>query len=99
MSDAEGIYKVAQAQAALGGKMSALRVLRRSVEDGLFCYPNFVNHPLLNSLRRAPELSRLMRRTEPRYERFKSRFFRDASEVRWPRRKSFLAQSFPCPSG
>ena len=38
---------------------------------------------------------RLMRQTEPRYEQFKSRFFRDASEVRQPRRKSFLAQILP----
>jgi len=62
--------------------MSALRVLRRSVEGGFFCYPCFVNDPLLNPLRREPEFSRLMRQTEQRHEQFKSRFFRDASEVR-----------------
>ncbi|HXG65234.1 MAG TPA: TRAP transporter TatT component family protein, partial [Blastocatellia bacterium] len=43
VSDAEGIYKVAQAYAALGDKASALRVLRRSIEGGFFCYPYFLN--------------------------------------------------------
>ena len=62
--------------------MSALRVLRRSVEGGFFRSPLFVNDPLLSPLRRETELSRLMRQTEQRHEQFKSRSFRDASEVR-----------------
>jgi hypothetical protein len=39
VTDAEAIYKLAEAYSARGAKSSALRVLRRSVEDGFFCYP------------------------------------------------------------
>jgi hypothetical protein len=41
VSDAEGIYKVAQACAALGDKMSALRVLRRIGRGRLLLLPLF----------------------------------------------------------
>jgi TolB-like protein len=39
VSDAEGIYKVAQAYAVLGDKSSALHMLRHSIGGGFFCYP------------------------------------------------------------
>ena len=67
-------------------------MLRRSVEGGSFCYPLFVNGPLVKPLRREPEFSRLMRQTEQQHEQFKRRFFREASELRQPRRKSFLSE-------
>ena len=39
--DAEGIYKIAQAYSILGDKESGLRVFRKSVSGGFFCYPYF----------------------------------------------------------
>ncbi|HEY0405760.1 MAG TPA: winged helix-turn-helix domain-containing protein [Pyrinomonadaceae bacterium] len=75
VSDAEGIYKVAQAYAALGDKASALRMLRRSIEGGFFCYPYFVNDALLENLRSEPEYAALMEQARRRHEEFKREFF------------------------
>ena len=75
VGDAEGIYKVAQAYAALGEKESALRVLRRSVEQGFFCYDYFKNDPMLASLRGEPAFNELMEIARNRHERFKRMFF------------------------
>ncbi|MDR3698730.1 MAG: protein kinase [Candidatus Sulfopaludibacter sp.] len=75
VTDAEGIYKVSQAYAALGDRPSALRLLRRSVEGGFFCYPYLISDPLLETLhgdRRFEQLKELARR---RHEQFRYRFF------------------------
>jgi hypothetical protein len=73
--DAEGIYKVAQAYAILGDKASALRMLRRSIEGGFFCYPYFLRDPLLNNLRDQDEFKQLLSHAQQRHEQFKNRFF------------------------
>lgn len=75
VSDAEGIYKVAQAYAVLGDKASALRMLRRSVEGGFFSYPYFVRDPLLDSLRNESEFQSLLAQARARHDQFKARFF------------------------
>lgn len=74
VSDAEGIYKVAQAFAVLGDKPSALRVLRRSIEGGFFCHPYFVNDALLANLHGDPEFAALMETARRRHEEFKRQF-------------------------
>jgi len=75
VTDAEGIYKVAQAYAVLGDKTSALRVLRRSIEGGFFCYPYFLTDPLLASLRDQPEFTAILEQARQRHDQFKARFF------------------------
>jgi DNA-binding winged helix-turn-helix (wHTH) protein/TolB-like protein/TPR repeat protein len=75
VGDAEGIYKVAQAYAALGDKPSALHVLRHSIEAGFFCYPYFVSDPLLASLHDEAEWAELMSTARTRHEEFKRSFF------------------------
>ncbi len=75
VSDPEGIYKVAQAYAALGDKRSALHMLRHSIDGGFFCYPYFVRDPLLQSLRGEPELQTLLQQARERHEQFKATFF------------------------
>ena len=75
VGDAEGIYKVAQAYAALGEKESGLRVLRRSIEQGFFCYDYFKNDPMLAGLRGEPAFNELMDIARNRQERFKRMFF------------------------
>ncbi|MFN7947578.1 MAG: winged helix-turn-helix domain-containing protein [Blastocatellia bacterium] len=75
VNDAEGIYKIAQAWAVLGDRAAALRVLRRSIEGGFFCYPYFVGDPLLQNLRGEPEYTRLMELARERHEAFRHRFF------------------------
>ena len=75
VSDAEGIYKVAQAYAVLGDKASALHMLRHSIGGGFFCYPYFVRDPLLQNLRGESEFQTLMDQARQRHEQFKARFF------------------------
>jgi tetratricopeptide (TPR) repeat protein len=75
VGDAEGIYKIAQAYAALREKEAALRVLRRSIERGFFCYEYFKIDPMLESIRGEPEFSELMRIARDRHEQFKRAFF------------------------
>jgi tetratricopeptide (TPR) repeat protein len=75
VTDAEGIYKVAQAYAMLGDKVSALHMLRHSIGGGFFCYPYFVRDPLLQNLRNEPEFQTLMSQARQRHEEFKAKFF------------------------
>jgi len=75
VGDPEGSYKIAQAYAVLGDKVSALRVLRRSVESGFFSYPYIAKDPLLNDLHSEPEFDQILDRARQRYEAFKSSFF------------------------
>lgn len=75
LSDAEGIYKVAQAYAVVGDKVSALHMLRHSIGGGFFPYPYFERDPLLQSLRDEPEFQTLMQQALRRHERFKASLF------------------------
>ena len=74
VTDAEAIYKLAEAYSARGDKSSALRVLRRSVEDGVFCCPYFTRDPLLDPLRCEPEFSELLHNARHRHEEFQHKF-------------------------
>ena len=75
VTDPEGIYKVAQAYAVLGDKVSALHMLRHSIGGGFFCYPYFMRDPLLQNLRAEPEFQTLMDQARHRHEQFKATFF------------------------
>ena len=75
VSDAEGMYKVAQAYAVLGDKTSALHMLRHSIGGGFFCYPYFMRDPLLQNLQGEPEFQTLMDQARQRQEQFKAKFF------------------------
>jgi serine/threonine protein kinase/TolB-like protein/Tfp pilus assembly protein PilF len=75
VSDAEGLYKVAQAYAVLGDKASALHMLGHSIGGGFFCYPYFVRDPLLQNLRDQPEFQTLLGQASQRHEQFKAKFF------------------------
>jgi len=75
VSDAESMYKVAQAYAVLGDKVSALRMFRRTIEGGFFPYPYFVRDPLLNNIRNEPGFETLLKQARERHEQFKARFF------------------------
>jgi DNA-binding winged helix-turn-helix (wHTH) protein/TolB-like protein len=74
VADAEGVYKIAQAFAALNDRRAALRALRRSIDGGFFCYPYFMNDPLLDNLRGEAEFAELMERARRRHEDFKRQF-------------------------
>jgi TolB-like protein len=74
VGDPEAAYKIAQAYAVLGDKASTLRILRRSVESGFFCYPYFTTDPLLKSLRGEPEFKLILEIARLRHESFKRDF-------------------------
>ncbi|MBX7220593.1 MAG: protein kinase [Blastocatellia bacterium] len=73
--DAEGIYKIAQAYAVLGDRENGLRILRKSVEGGFFCYPYLEKDPLLDNLRTAPQFAEILALARKRHEAFRAKFF------------------------
>jgi DNA-binding winged helix-turn-helix (wHTH) protein/TolB-like protein len=75
VGDPEAAYKIAQAYAILGDQISAIRVLRMSVESGFFSYPYLSKDPLLNDLHGKPEFDRILNIARQRHEEFKSSFF------------------------
>ena len=74
VTDAEGIYKVAQAYAVLGEKSAAVRLLRRSIEGGFICYPYFQTDPLLANIRQEAGVADLMEEARRRSQNFQARF-------------------------
>ncbi|MFY9742228.1 MAG: winged helix-turn-helix domain-containing protein [Candidatus Sulfotelmatobacter sp.] len=76
VGDPEGTYKIAQAYAVSGDKISAMRALRMSVESGFFSYPYLAKDPLLNDLRREPEFDQVLYTARQRHEAFKTAFFK-----------------------
>jgi TolB-like protein len=74
VSDAEGIYKVAQAYAVLGDKDSAVRVLGRSIEGGFFCASYFERDKLLDNLHGDREFEELLGKARDRERQFARRF-------------------------
>jgi DNA-binding winged helix-turn-helix (wHTH) protein/TolB-like protein len=74
VGDPEGTYKIAQAYAVLGDKISAMRALRWSVESGFFSYPYIAKDPLLNDLHTDPEFAQIVNAARQRYEAFRNLF-------------------------
>jgi TolB-like protein len=75
VSDAESMYKVAQAFAVAGDKQAALHALSHTIDGGFFCYACFATDPLFSSLQSDPEFHRLKELARHRQDEFKSRFF------------------------
>jgi hypothetical protein len=75
VGDPEATYKIVQTYAALGDKLSALRVLTHSIEIGFFSYPYFLTDPLLDTLRSEPEFNQVMNTARQRHQAFASTFF------------------------
>ena len=76
VGDPEAAYKIAQAYAVLGDRISAMRVLRMSVESGFFSYPYLSRDPLLNDLRDEPDFDQILQIARKHHEAFKGSFFR-----------------------
>jgi serine/threonine protein kinase/TolB-like protein/Flp pilus assembly protein TadD len=75
VTDAESLYKVAEAYTLLGDKSSALLMFHRTIEGGFFPYPYFERDPLLDNIRKEPEFEVLMQEAQERYKQFKAKFF------------------------
>ena len=74
VTDAEGIYKVAQAYAVLGDKPSALRLFRQTIQGGFFCYPYFEKDPLVANLQGEPGFTELLEEARGRSQAFQVRY-------------------------
>jgi serine/threonine protein kinase/Tfp pilus assembly protein PilF len=72
VSDAEGIYKVAEAYAVLRDTRSALRLLRQTVDHGFFPYPYFQTDPLIAGIRSEPGFQPIAEAAKSRYESFRN---------------------------
>jgi serine/threonine protein kinase len=79
VSDAESMYKLAQAFAVLGDKASALHMLRHSIGGGFFCFPYFQGDPLLQNIRGESEFQNLLDEARTRHEQFQKTFFANLS--------------------
>jgi DNA-binding winged helix-turn-helix (wHTH) protein/TolB-like protein/tetratricopeptide (TPR) repeat protein len=74
VTDAEAMYKIAQAYALLGEPAAALRMLSQSIEGGFFCYPYIKDDPLLSNIRARAEFSGLLESARNAHEEFRNRF-------------------------
>ena len=74
VTDAEGLYKVAQAYAILDDKPSALRLFQKTIQGGFVCYPYFQSDPLLANIRREPGFASLMEQAHRRSQAFQAKF-------------------------
>jgi hypothetical protein len=75
VGDPEAAYKIAQAYAVLGDRISAIRVLRTSVETGFFSYPYIAKDPLLGDVHNQPDFNEILNLARQRHESFKKSFF------------------------
>lgn len=75
VGDPEASYKIAQAYTVLGDKPSAIRILRRSVESGFFCYPYIATDPLLSDLHSEAEFGEILGIARQRHDAFRKNFF------------------------
>jgi DNA-binding winged helix-turn-helix (wHTH) protein/TolB-like protein len=73
--DGEMVYKMAQAYAQLGDRVSALRLLRRSIDLNFRPYSYFVQDPLLESVRTETQYGVVMELARQRHQAFLRRFF------------------------
>lgn len=75
VSDAESMYKIAQAYAILGDRPASLHALSHTIDGGFFCYSCFMTDPLLANERSSPEFQQLAKQALQRHNEFSSRFF------------------------
>ena len=66
--DPEGLFYLSRHLSRLNETRQALELLERVVASGYSCFPTMARDPWLNSLRRKPAFSKLLRRTETQHQ-------------------------------
>jgi tetratricopeptide (TPR) repeat protein len=79
VTDAEAMYKIAQAYALLGEPAAALRMLAQSIKGGFFCYSYIKGDPLLVNVRDQGDFAALLETARHAHEEFKHRFMPDGN--------------------
>src|SRR5205807_7830914 len=69
--DGELSYKLAECYSLLGDKASALRLLKKSIDQGFFCYPYFTSDPLLDNIRGEAQYTSSIEAAHQRHQQFK----------------------------
>jgi DNA-binding winged helix-turn-helix (wHTH) protein/TolB-like protein/Flp pilus assembly protein TadD len=75
VTEAEAMYKLAQAYALLNDKPAAVRMLDQSVKGGFFCYPYLKDDPLLASVHDDPQYLQILESARRSHEEFTRAFF------------------------
>jgi hypothetical protein len=73
--DAEIWYHIAANYGLLGDNKGCVRVLRKAVEGGFFCYPFFLIDPFLDPVRDDPEFQEVLALAKEKHETFKQKYF------------------------
>jgi DNA-binding winged helix-turn-helix (wHTH) protein/tetratricopeptide (TPR) repeat protein len=79
--DPEGLFYLARHLAHLNETDAALRLLRRVIEGGFFCYPAMDGDAWLEPLRRTPEFAALIRQAQARHAEAAAAFARLQGDV------------------
>jgi len=70
VKDPEAVYKIGEAYSVLGDGISAVRMLKSSVEGGFFPAEYFVRDPLMENARRVPEFATVLQSARQREQSF-----------------------------
>ncbi len=73
--DAEMCYFVAANYGLLGDSKGCIRVMRKAIEGGFFCYPFFLIDPFLDPVRDDPEFQEVLALAKEKHEAFKQKHF------------------------
>ena len=73
--DAEMWYQIAANYGLLGDSKGCIRVLRKTVDGGFFCYPFFLIDPFLDPVRDDPEFQEVLALAKEKHEVFKQKYF------------------------
>ena len=74
--DPEGLFYLSRQLAHLNESAAALDLLERVVGGGFFCYPSMARYRWLDSLRKKPAFTRLLKQAEARYRESAAAFVR-----------------------
>ncbi len=76
-SDGEQWYHFANVYCLLGDEVGCIRLLKKAVEGGFFCYPFMLRDTFLDPVRDNPEFQIILKEAKEKHEAFKKEFLAD----------------------
>ncbi|MCK4823215.1 hypothetical protein KA005_46070, partial [bacterium] len=73
--DSESLYNIASNYGLLGEATGCVRMLRKAIEGGFFCYPFLLTDPFLDPVRDDPEFQEVLALAKEKHEAFKKKYF------------------------
>jgi hypothetical protein len=71
------MFFIARLYCLHGNKEKGIRLLRKAVESGFYCYPFFLIDPFLDPVRDDPEFQKVLALAKEKHEAFKLKYFAD----------------------